>query len=262
MTGEKLEISSLSVSYRSVPALRNVSLDVDAGQITAILGANGAGKSTLLRAISGTLSLHGGSIDAGTISYGARRIDGADPADIVRAGIVQVPEGRRVFGALTVEDNLRAGQLGARRRTRTADPFQRVFELFPVLRERRRQSAGLLSGGEQQMLAMGRALMAEPSFLLLDEPSLGLAPKAVADIATIIRRIGDQGVPVLLVEQNAALALSLSGSASVLDVGEVRLSGAAADLADSDEVRKLYLGESDDAGEAVPTAAALSRWSS
>jgi branched-chain amino acid transport system ATP-binding protein len=260
VTGENLEISGLTVSYRSVPALRGVSLDVHAGQITAILGANGAGKSTLLRAISGTLPLHGGSVDAGTITYGGRRIDRLDPAAVVRAGLVQVPEGRRVFGALSVEDNLRAGRLGARGRSRTAEQFQRVFDLFPVLSERRRQPAGLLSGGEQQLLAMGRALMAEPSFLLLDEPSLGLAPQAVAGIAAIIRRIGDAGVPVLLVEQNAALALSLSRTAWVLDVGEVGLSGPSADLSGSDEVRRLYLGESAEVFEAVP-AAALTRWS-
>ncbi|MBT2393835.1 ABC transporter ATP-binding protein [Streptomyces sp. ISL-1] len=243
-----LRITDLHVTYgRSVRALHGVSLTVPQGRIVAVLGSNGAGKTTLLRAVSGTLTLHRGTVDSGTVHFGGTRLTG-DPARSVAAGVVQVPEGRRIFGALSVEDNLRAGFLGARRSGR-ADRHaarERVFALFPLLAERRRQAAGLLSGGEQQMLAMGRALMAAPRLLLLDEPSLGLAPLMVQRIAAIIREINAQGTSILLVEQNASMALALSDRASVLDVGQVRLEGASADLAETDEVRRLYLGESYD----------------
>ncbi|WP_406282896.1 ABC transporter ATP-binding protein [Embleya sp. NBC_00896] len=256
-----LFVQGLEVVYgRSVRALRGISLDVPANGVVAVLGANGAGKSTLLRAVSGTLSLHRGAITAGSIEYGGERLGGRDPAVIVRAGVVQVPEGRRVFANLSVDENLQAGALsmrglrrGKRVSTATRTSRDRVFDLFPVLAERREQRAGLLSGGEQQMLAIGRALMASPRLLLLDEPSLGLAPRMVGRIAGVVREIAAQGVAVLLVEQNATVALDLADKAYVLDVGEVRLAGSSADLARTDEVRRLYLGEAE---AARPDAAA------
>ncbi|MET7300484.1 ABC transporter ATP-binding protein [Embleya sp. NPDC005575] len=275
MESGALLVAGLEVVYgRSVRALRGVSLDVPANGVVAVLGANGAGKSTLLRAVSGTLSLHRGAVTAGTIHYGGARLAGRDPALIVRDGVVQVPEGRRVFANLSVDENLQAGALGTRglgQGKRAAAKARvnrdRVFELFPVLAERRTQRSGLLSGGEQQMLAIARALMAEPRLLLLDEPSLGLAPIMVGRIAGVIREIAAQGVAVLLVEQNVTVALDLADKAYVLDVGEVRLAGASADLARTDEVRRLYLGEEEAAGAdatAVPAPPAprkpLRRW--
>jgi branched-chain amino acid transport system ATP-binding protein len=262
---DTLDLRDLTVVYdRSVRALHGVSLQVPAGGIVALLGANGAGKSTLLRAVSGTLPLHGGAVENGSVHFGPLPLTGRSPADIVAAGVVQVPEGRRVFSGLTVEDNLRSGRLGVRGRNRAEarETADRVYELFPVLAERRRQAAGLLSGGEQQMLAMGRALMARPRLLLLDEPSLGLAPQVTERIAGIVRRIHEQGTGVLVVEQNAALAMELADRACVLDVGRVRLAGSAEELSRSDEVRRLYLGESpDEDGEPVPTARrTLVRW--
>ncbi|MGW1473293.1 ABC transporter ATP-binding protein [Streptomyces olivaceus] len=212
-----LHVEKLDVTYgRALSALRSVSLDVPHGAVVALLGANGAGKTTLLRAVSGTLRLHRGAITAGGVRYGDTVLDGRDPVTAVRAGVVQVPEGRRVFA------------------------------LFPRLAERTRQAAGLLSGGEQQMLAIGRALMAAPRLLLLDEPSLGLAPMMVDRIAEVVREINAGGTAVLLVEQNAGMALSLAERAHVLEVGEVRLSGDAAELARTDAVRRLYLGETAD----------------
>jgi ABC-type branched-subunit amino acid transport system ATPase component len=239
--GALLEIRDLQASYAGVRALRGVTLTVPDGSIVAVLGGNGAGKSTLLRAISGTLALHGGSIDDGTVEFDGRPIP-HDPARIVRAGIVQVPEGRHVFADLTVDENLRAGALSSRGRQAKSAARERVFELFPRLQERATQRAGLLSGGEQQMLAIGRALMSEPRLLLLDEPSLGLAPQVVEKIGEIIRRINGDGVAVVLVEQNAAMALDLADRASVLEVGQVTLEGAAEELARSEEVRNRYLG--------------------
>ncbi|MEU5336658.1 ABC transporter ATP-binding protein [Streptomyces asoensis] len=245
-----LHVEGLDVTYgRALSALRSVSLAVPHGAVVALLGANGAGKSTLLRAVSGTLRLHRGTVTAGLVRYGDTVLDGRDPVAAVRAGVVQVPEGRRVFAGLTVEENLRSGGLGLGRRApgQVREARDRVYTLFPVLAERGRQAAGLLSGGEQQMLAIGRALMAAPRLLLLDEPSLGLAPRMVFRIAEVVREINTQGTAVLLVEQNAGMALSLADHAYVLEVGEVRLSGAADDLARTDAVRRLYLG--DDAGD-------------
>ncbi|MEV4456782.1 ABC transporter ATP-binding protein [Microbispora sp. NPDC049633] len=236
-----LEIKGLEVRYGPVRALRGVDLAVPLGTVAAVLGANGAGKTTLLRAVSGTLRFHRGAITSGTVSFGGSRLDGAQAAAVVRRGVVQVPEGRRVFARMTVAENLRAGALGVPGR-RAAAARERVLELFPVLAERAHQRAGLLSGGEQQMLAIGRALMAGPSLLLLDEPTLGLAPLAAARIADTVRQINVQGTSVLLVEQNAAMALALAERAYVLEVGEVTLAGPAADLASSDEVRRRYLG--------------------
>jgi ABC-type branched-subunit amino acid transport system ATPase component len=237
-----LEVSDLHVAYAGVSALRGVSLAVPPGAIVAVLGNNGAGKSTLLRAISGTLRLQGGSIERGSVRFERRTLSDMDPADIVRAGVVQVPEGRRVFGDLTVEENLRAGSLSSRGRSRKADARSRVYDLFPRLGERRGQRAGLLSGGEQQMLAIGRALMSEPRVLLLDEPSLGLAPQVVERIGEIVVTINQQGTSVVLVEQNAAMALRIAHHAYVLEVGRVELEGPAAELAASDEIHARYLG--------------------
>ncbi|POX63141.1 ABC transporter ATP-binding protein [Streptomyces sp. Ru62] len=241
-----LSVEHVDVTYgRAVSALRDVSLTVPHDSVVALLGANGAGKTTLLRALSGTLRLHRGAISAGRVRYGGTVLDGRDPVAAVRAGVVQVPEGRRVFTGLTVDENLRSGGLGLSRRgaAQVAEARDRVFTLFPRLAERRRQAAGLLSGGEQQMLAIGRALMAAPRLLLLDEPSLGLAPLMVDRIAEVVREIHAQGTAVLLVEQNAGMALSLADHAHVLETGEVRLSGSAAALAGTDAVRRLYLGE-------------------
>ncbi|MBN0042609.1 ABC transporter ATP-binding protein [Streptomyces actuosus] len=249
-----LHVENVDVTYgRALSALRSVSLTVPPGGVVALLGANGAGKTTLLRAVSGTLRLHRGAITAGSIRYGSTALDGRDPVRAVRAGVVQVPEGRRVFAALTVEENLRTGGLGLGRRrpAQVQEARDRVFTLFPRLAERPRQAAGLLSGGEQQMLAIGRALMAAPRLLLLDEPSLGLAPLMVDRIAEVVREINTQGTAVLLVEQNAGMALSLADHAHVLEVGETRLAGPAAELARTDAVRRLYLGESADGQEAA-----------
>jgi ABC-type branched-subunit amino acid transport system ATPase component len=237
-----LHVRDLQVSYGGVRALRGVSLVVPDGGIVAVLGPNGAGKSTLLRAISGTLALQRGRIDAGRIELAGRSLTGLDPADVVRAGVVQVPEGRRIFAELTVEENLRAGAFGRARRDGRANATEQVFELFPRLHERRGQPGGLLSGGEQQMLAIGRALMASPRVLLLDEPSLGLAPRLVDKIGETIRRINSDGIAVVLVEQNAAMALQIAHRAVVFDVGQIALEGTASELAASDDVRERYLG--------------------
>jgi ABC-type branched-subunit amino acid transport system ATPase component len=237
-----LEVEDLHVSYGGVRALRGVSLTVPERGIVAVLGNNGAGKSTLLRTISGVLALEGGVVDEGAVRLDGRALTRRDPADVVRAGVVQVPEGRRVFAELTVEENLRAGGLSSKGRANKAAARERAFELFPRLRERRTQRAGLLSGGEQSMLAIARALMSEPRVLMLDEPSLGLAPQIVERIAEIIRRVSEQGIAVVLVEQNAAMALEVADRAYVLELGAVTLHGPAAELAASDEVRTRYLG--------------------
>jgi branched-chain amino acid transport system ATP-binding protein len=237
-----LRVRDLHVSYAAaLRALRGVSVDVPPGGVVAVLGANGAGKSTLLRAISGTLRFVGGRVVQGSVEYGGHRLDEMDPAAVVRAGVVQVPEGRQVFDDLTVEENLRAGGLARPARARRA-ARERAYDRFPLLRERAGQRAGLLSGGEQQMLAIARALMADPRVLLLDEPSLGLAPQMVERVAEVIAEIHRTGTAVVLVEQNAAMALRLADVAYVLEVGRVTLDGPAARLAGREEVRERYLG--------------------
>jgi len=243
-TAPLLRVDNLRVAYGGVEALRDVSLDVAAGEIVAVLGNNGAGKSTLLRAVSGTLPLQRGAITGGGVRVDGRSVAGLDPADIVHAGVVQVPEARRIFGSMTVEENLRAGAFGRKgmRRAERAVATDEVYELFPRLAERRAQRAGLMSGGEQQMLAIGRALMAAPKLLLLDEPSLGLAPKIVDQIGEIVREINRGGTAVVLVEQNAAMALQVADRAYVLEVGGIALEGDAAQLSASDEVRERYVG--------------------
>ena len=247
-----LEVRGLTVSYGgAVRVLHDVSMRVPDGAVVAVLGNNGAGKSTLLRAISGTLGHHRGAIESGSIELAGRSLRGTDPAEIVRAGVVQVPEGRRIFSDLTVEENLRAGAFAVRGRAARSSARTRVLELFPRLAERRAQRAGLLSGGEQQMLAIGRALMSDPRLLLLDEPSLGLAPVVVERIAGIIAEINRQGTSVVLVEQNATMALGVADQALVLEVGKVALDGPAAELARSDEVRARYMGVTPDSERAA-----------
>ena len=232
-----LEVRDATVHYNKVAALRGVSLDVPEGSVVTIIGANGAGKSTLLRAISGLEPL-----SEGEIRFGGRRIDGTPPEKVVALGIAQVPEGRRVFPDLTVAENLATGAFLRRDRDGVARDLDGVFEHFPRLMERRRQWAKTLSGGEQQMLAIGRALMSDPKLLLLDEPTMGLSPVLVQEMARIVGDIHRRGVPVVLVEQNAELALRLADYAYVLEVGSVALHGPASDLHENDHVRRAYLG--------------------
>ncbi|MFI0352984.1 ABC transporter ATP-binding protein [Actinomadura sp. 9N407] len=264
MSPPALTVTDLTVDYGPVRALREVSLLVPEAGFVAVLGGNGAGKSTLLRAVSGVLSYHGGTVRSGAVSAGGTTLTGRRADQIVGRGVVQVPEGREVFARMSVGDNLRAGALGARDRKSVAAARERVLRLFPVLAEREKQRAGLLSGGEQQMLAIGRALMAEPSLLLLDEPSLGLAPIMIGRIAETIRAINGEGIAVLLIEQNAALALELASYAYVLEVGAVALEGSASELASSPEIRDRYLGISEEATEDEIAAAGpvrtLTRW--
>jgi branched-chain amino acid transport system ATP-binding protein len=238
-----LMVRDLEVVYGgAVKSLRGVSIVVRPGSIVALLGANGAGKTTLLRAVSGLLPMSNGSVRNGTIDVFGVSAIGTPPAALVRAGLAQVMEGRRIFAEMTVDENLRAGAHTRRNRAEVQRNFERVMQLFPRLAERRRQTAGYLSGGEQQMLAIGRALMASPKLLLLDEPSLGLAPLIVEQIASIIRDINASGTSVLLVEQNTAMALDLATYAYVLEHGVVALHGPSDELRDSASVRALYLG--------------------
>lgn len=238
-----LSLKNLEVVYNDVIlVLRGISLDVGPGSIVALLGANGAGKTTTLRSISGLLDLHEGVITKGSIEFDGERIDRKDAADIVRLGLVQVLEGRRIFAELTVEENLRVGGYTVQDRVRTANAHERVMGLFPVLQKRRRSIAGYLSGGEQQMLAIGRALMTEPKVLLLDEPSLGLAPLLVQQIRDIIVDINMQGTGVLLVEQNAAMALGIADYGYVMETGKVVMNGTSEKLLNDEDVREFYLG--------------------
>jgi len=232
-----LEVRDATVHYHKVAALRGVSLGVPDGSVVTIIGANGAGKSTLLRAISGLESL-----SEGEIRFSGQRIDGTLPEKVVALGIAQVPEGRRVFPDLTVLENLNTGAYLRRDREQVSRDLDGVFEHFPRLKERRRQWAKTLSGGEQQMLAIGRALMSNPRLLLLDEPTIGLSPVLVQEMARIIREIHERGVPVVLVEQNAELALRLADYAYVLEIGSVALHGPASELHENDHVRRAYLG--------------------
>ena len=232
-----LEIRGLRAAYGPIEALRGVDLDVRAGELVCLLGANGAGKSTTLRVISGLLRPTGGSI-----LFEGQPIAGREPAAILSAGIAHCPEGRRVFPYLTVEENLRMGAYVRRDRDGIGTDLDLVCRHFPVLAERRRQAAGTLSGGEQQMLAIGRALMARPKLILFDEPSLGLAPTLVETTFGIIAHIRRQGTTVLMVEQNAYLALRMADRGYVLETGRIVLAGAAADLLADDHVRRAYLG--------------------
>jgi len=233
-----LEVSGLHIRYGALEALKGVSLTLDEGEIVTVLGANGAGKSTLLRAISGLLPP-----SAGEVRLGGRSLSRVAPYDVVQLGISHAPEGRRVFSTLSVAENLALGAFTRRhRKSEVRDARERVLGLFPVLRERRRQLAGTLSGGEQQMLAIGRALMSEPRVLLLDEPSLGLAPILVDLIFDIVQRINAQGVAILLVEQNARQALACARRGYVLETGRVTAEGSAAELLSDTRIQDAYLG--------------------
>ncbi|CAN5598726.1 ABC transporter ATP-binding protein [soil metagenome] len=241
-----LSVRNLEVVYNDVIlVLRGVSVAVPAGSVVAILGANGAGKTTLLRAITGILSVHEGAITKGTVHLRDRDITALDAARIVRLGLSQVMEGRRTFAELTVDDNLRAGAYTRRDKVEVKASYDRVMELFPVLAGRRRSVAGYLSGGEQQMLVIARALMQSPDVLLLDEPSLGLAPLIVAQIKDIIVDINAQGTSVLLVEQNATMALSIADHGYVLESGRVVKDGPGAALLADQDIQEFYLGVGD-----------------
>jgi branched-chain amino acid transport system ATP-binding protein len=232
-----LEISDLHVHYHKVAALKGINMSVPEDGIVTIIGANGAGKSTTLRSISGLAR-----ISKGEIVFAGQRIDGLPPEKIVALGIAHVPEGRRVFPNLTVEENLRTGAFLRSDKAEIDKDLDEVFQHFPRLKERRKQWARSLSGGEQQMLAIGRALMSRPKMLVLDEPTMGLSPVLVQEIARIIREIVARGVPVVLVEQNAELALRLARFAYVLETGRVALKGPANELHDNEHVRRAYLG--------------------
>jgi branched-chain amino acid transport system ATP-binding protein len=238
-----LAVRNLEVVYSDVIlVLRGITLAVPAGAIVALLGANGAGKTTVLRAITGLLPIHRGRITKGSVSLGGEAVHGRDAPAIVRRGLAQVMEGRRIFADLTVEENLRAGGFACANRAALQSALERAFTLFPRLAERRRQLAGYLSGGEQQMLALGRALMSSPRILLLDEPSLGLAPKIVEQIRDLIVALNREGTSILLVEQNAAMALGIASYGYVLENGKIVRDGPSADLARDKDVQEFYLG--------------------
>jgi branched-chain amino acid transport system ATP-binding protein len=238
-----LELSNVEVIYdKVILVLRGLSLTVAEGEVVALLGANGAGKSTTLKAISGLLPSEDGEITVGHITFGGTRIEHRDAADIVRRGIGQVMEGRRIFPHLTAEENLRAGA-HTNRNGSFKDDLTLVYDYFPRLEERRKQTAGYLSGGEQQMLAIGRALMARPKLLMLDEPSLGLAPRLVTEIFEIVQRLNaDLGTTILVVEQNARLALQVAHRGYVMEHGRIVLDGTAAELERNPDVQEFYLG--------------------
>jgi branched-chain amino acid transport system ATP-binding protein len=233
-----LELDNIKTYYGNIRALKGISIEVDEGEIVCLIGANGAGKSTTLMTISGILT----PVD-GDVMYQGRSIVGVRPDNIVRMGICQVPEGRMIFPILTVRENLDLGAYLRNDADGVEEDLGRVFSLFPVLRDRQKQHGGTLSGGEQQMLAIARALMGRPKLMLLDEPSLGLAPILVDAIFDTIRRISEQGTTILLVEQNAQVALQLSNRGYVLETGEITLADTSQELLNNEEVRKAYLGD-------------------
>ena len=232
-----LEVQNLTCNYGSVPALKDVSLTVEEGEVVALIGANGAGKSTLLRTISGLIHPM-----SGQVTFLSKRISHLAPHAVVRLGIAHVPEGRLVFAPMTVVDNLKMGAYRRKDQKQIKSDMERMFEYFPALEKRRKQLAGSLSGGEQQMLAVARALMVSPRLVLMDEPSMGLSPILVETVADIVVNMQRDGLSVLLVEQNAALALSVANKAYVLEIGRVVLEGDAKVVASDDRVRKAYLG--------------------
>ncbi|MBD3110077.1 ABC transporter ATP-binding protein [Bacillus sp. AGMB 02131] len=232
-----LKVNDINVYYGNIQALRGVSLEINQGEIVTLIGANGAGKSTLLKTISGLLKPK-----QGDIIFKDASIKGKAAQVIVKRGISHVPEGRRVFANMTIEENLDLGAYLRKDKAGIKQDLEKVYHLFPRLLERQKQQAGTLSGGEQQMLAMGRALMAKPELLLLDEPSMGLAPLLVKQIFSIVQEINNAGTTILLVEQNANLALSIADRAYVVETGRIVLSGQAAELTASEEVKKAYLG--------------------
>jgi branched-chain amino acid transport system ATP-binding protein len=232
-----LEVNDVHAYYGNIHALKGISLTVEEGEIVTLIGANGAGKSTTLNTICGLLHPQ-----TGTIRLEGQEIHGLPPHTVVARGVSQAPEGRRVFGRLTVQENLEMGAFLRRDPAGVQRDMQRVFDLFPRLEERRRQLGGTLSGGEQQMLSIGRALMAHPRVLLLDEPSMGLAPLLVEDIFRVIRQLNEEGTTILLVEQNALMALSVASRGYVLETGRVALEGTVDELQENPEVQKAYLG--------------------
>ena len=237
MAETMLKIDNIHVYYGAIHALKGVSLEVRKGEIVTLIGANGAGKSTTLRTVSGLLAPKSGGI-----SFLGENIAGMPAHEIVKHGISQVPEGRRIFAEMSVQENLEMGAFTRKDKAGVEKDFEIVYNRFPRLKERRKQQAGTLSGGEQQMLAMGRALMSRPKLLLLDEPSMGLAPLLIKEIFSIIEDINREGTTVLLVEQNANMALSIAHRAYVMETGRITLQGAAKELAASEDVRKAYLG--------------------
>ena len=232
-----LEVKDLSVFYGAINALQGISFHVDEGEIVTLIGANGAGKSTTLNTISGLVRARSGSI-----KFKGQEITTTPPYDIVTKGVVQVPEGRKIFAPLTTQENLEMGAFTRKDNDGIQRSLERVYQSFPRLKERLDQYGGTLSGGEQQMLAMGRGLMADPDLLLLDEPSMGLAPLLVEEIFSIIQEINSQGVSILLVEQNAQMALSVADRAYVLETGRIVLEGSAQEVADNPDVKVAYLG--------------------
>lgn len=233
-----LEVEGIETYYGKIPALKGISLRVDTGRIVALLGANGAGKTTTLKSIAGLLHPVSGSI-----SFDGRRIERMPPEQIVRLGVSMVPEGRQVFPEMTVKENLDMGAFIRKDSKEVQKDFEQIFEYFPALESRKSQPAGLLSGGEQQMLAIGRALMSKPRLLLLDEPSLGLAPLIVENIFVIIERINRQGRPILLVEQNARMAFSVSHYCYIMETGNIEIHGEPTTLMNNEAVHKSYLGD-------------------
>jgi len=232
-----LDVRDLSVHYGKAQALTRVSLHVNKGEIVCIVGANGAGKTTVISTVCGAKQPSFGKIE-----FAGKRIDGMPAYDVVRLGIVQVPAGRQIFQTMSVLDNLKVGAHRRRDRDGIRRDLETVYEHFPILREKRNQAGGELSGGQQQMLAVGRALMAAPTLLLMDEPSIGLSPILVAEVGKIIRDVNRRGISILLVEQNARLALRLASRAYILENGKIALTGNCDELVDNDEVKRCYLG--------------------
>lgn len=232
-----LRVNHLAVSYGRAKVLLDLTLTVAEGEIVALLGGNGAGKTTTLKAVSGLVRPRSGSIE-----FEGKPLSGLGAHQIAQLGIAHCPEGRRLFGGMTVQDNLELGAVTSQAQARQTENLERVFDLFPILRDRRKQHAGLLSGGQQQMVAIGRALMANPRLLILDEPSLGLAPKIVSEVFAVIEQVRATGVTVLIVEQNVAQALAMADRGYVIEQGEVALSGTSRDLLDNEELQKAYLG--------------------
>jgi branched-chain amino acid transport system ATP-binding protein len=238
-----LEVANLEVVYNDVVlVLRGLSIEVRDGQIVALLGANGAGKTTCLRAITGLLDIHEGDITKGSITWNDQRINDKDASSIVKAGISQVMEGRRVFAEMSIDDNLKTGAATNKNSASVKQAYERVMDMFPSLAKRRKDAAGYLSGGEQQMLAIGRALMADPKLMILDEPSLGLAPMLVSQIRDIIVEINEQGTSVLLIEQNARMALSIANYGYIMETGKVVMDGDPSKLLGDEDVQEFYLG--------------------
>ena len=231
-----LEIKDLSVSYGGIQAVKNISLDVEEGKIITLIGANGAGKSSTLRSIAGLIKPAAGSIE-----FNGDAITGMDTTQIVKKGITLVPEGRKIFPDLTVEENLKIGAY--MRKDNLADDMNRVYSLFPRLKERSWQAGGTLSGGEQQMLAVGRALMSKPKVIMMDEPSLGLAPLVVRDIFEIIKTVNKEGITVLLIEQNANMALKVAHHGYVMETGRITMQGTGMELLENEEIKEAYLGK-------------------